>query len=501
MSTEQIRYGGWSTDRHGWFLGLTGRAWAAIVASAAPVLVSIGAHRWSLLAAWVPLWVTVTLLVSVPIASRSSARWLADSAHRCVGRVTGWSSWQSLAATGHAGALADADLPGVLAGIRVHDGPPTGALLSRPAIVADAREQTWAIIARVTHPGIGLAEAGARTLMGNGLADLLDGAAASELVSVLAVQVRTIPDDGAQRAAWQQQHVRADAPVLAIATTEELSALLIRSSVRREAFVTAVVPEHRLARQARDAGGGVDGRARVLYGLMAELEPRLLGPLGCSAVDWLDTPTLAAVIRTGFAPDDRGPLTDTAQRHGAGLPMALAGPSAAPAPARRWYAHDAWSSATCTLVLPDKGAVMGALARVLTPTEAGERRSMTVFFEPLRQHTAERLLGSDSMSAQLGSEVRRRGGFQTRARHRRDAAQTDQQDAQLARGNALVRVAVAATVTVPSSWPIDDYGRRLESAVTASGFRPLRLDLAQDSGFVSGAIPLGIGLPRRRSLR
>ena len=39
-----------------------------------------------------------------------------------------------------------------------------------------------------------------------------------------------------------------------------------------------------------------------------------------------------------------------------------------PIPERRFYAHDAWHSATCTILLPDKGAVMGALAPVFTPT-------------------------------------------------------------------------------------------------------------------------------------
>jgi len=498
---EATRYGGWAPDRHGWFLGLTGAAWIAIAAGGAPILFEISAHRWILLLAWLPIWAGIVAAVALPIAGRPASRWLKDAAARNIGSLMGWSAWQALAATGRSDDLDIADLPGVLSGIRVHDGPPTGPQLTRPAIIADARERTWTIVARLRHPGIGLAEAATRNLMGQGLADLLDGAAASELVSVLALQVRTIPDDGAHRADWQQRNIRSDAPPLALAAMRELSATLSGSGVRHEAFLTAVVPDHRLARHAGEAGGGVDGRARVLYGLMNELEPRLLGPLGCSEVDWLDTPALAAVIRTGFAPGDSAALTEDALAGATGLPLALAGPSEAPPPPRRWYTHDAWSSATCTLALPDKGAVMGALARVLTPTDAGERRSMTVFFEPLTRRAAERVLGSDSMSAQLGAEVRRRSGFQTRASHRHDAARTDSQDAQLARGSALVRVAIAASVTVPSTRPIADYGRRLESSITASGFRPLRLDLAQDSGFVAACIPLGIGLPQRRSAR
>jgi len=267
------------------------------------------------------------------------------------------------------------------------------------------------------------------------------------------------------------------------------------------------VPEHRIAKQAKEAGGGVDGRARVMYGVMGEIEARLMGPVGCTSVTWLDSPALAAAIRAGFAPADRAVLTAAAiaaqsdPSVAAALPMAAAGPTSTPTPERRFYAHDAWQTATCTILLPDKGAVMGALAPVFTPTAAGERRSVTVFFEPIPGHKAERIVGNESMSSELAAEVRRRSGFKLRATHRRDAARVDNQDQRLADGNALVRVGVAAAVTVPNTWSITDYGRRLESNITGCGFNPLRLDLAQDSGFAAACIPLGIGLPKRRGVR
>jgi len=183
------------------------------------------------------------------------------------------------------------------------------------------------------------------------------------------------------------------------------------------------------------------------------------------------------------------------------LPMAAAGPTAAPNPPRRHYAHDAWLSATCTVLLPDKGAVMGALAPVFTPTAAGERRCVTVFYQPISPHRADRMIGNEAMSAELAAEVRRKSGFTVRAAHRRDAARVAGQDVRLADGNALVRMGIAAAVTVPNTWPITDYGRRLEATITGSGFTPLRLDLAQDSGFAAACIPLGVGLPTRRGTR
>jgi len=185
-----------------------------------------------------------------------------------------------------------------------------------------------------------------------------------------------------------------------------------------------VIPEGRIAKQAKEAGGGVDGRARVLYGVMGEIEARLMGPVGCTSVTWLDSPALAAAIRTGFAPGDRAGLTSAdiaaqSDRHvAAALPMAAAAPSSTPNPERRFYAHDAWHTATCTILLPDKGAVMGALAPVFTPTTAGERRSVTVFYEPISYARAKKTVSGEAMSADLATEVRRRGGFRIGAEQR-----------------------------------------------------------------------------------
>jgi hypothetical protein len=502
-----VRYGAWSKDKQGWFLGLGGGAWSAIGLGGAPLLIAASTHQWPLALGWLPVWGVLIVLVAVPVKGRPALRWTTDSILRCMGAVMGWTDWQSHAAAGTVDNFDDADLPGVLSGIRTHDGPPFGPFLARPAIIADNRDRTWAVVARITHPGIGLAETAARTRMGNGLAELLEGAATADLVSVLALQIRTVPDDGAERTAWQHANLHPDAPPLAVAVNTELAAIMTQAGVRHEAFVTVVVPERRIARQAKEAGGGVDGRARVLYGVMGEIEARLMGQVGASSVTWLDSPALAAAIRTGFAPGDRAGLTAAgiAARHdptiAAALPMAASGPSSAPNPERRHYVHDAWQTATCTILLPDKGAVMGALAPVFAPTTAGERRSVTVFYEPISHAKADRIVGADSMSAELAAEVRRKSGFKIRAAHRRDAARVAGQDVRLADGNALVRVAIAAAVTVPNTWSITDHGRRLESAITGSGFTPLRLDLAQDSAFAAACIPLGIGLPKRRGVK
>jgi hypothetical protein len=501
-----LEYCDYAQDRTGWFFGMSGPALALVLLAALPPLAAISGGRWLALAVWLPVWALLVTSAVVPVRGRPATGWAIALVLHLLGGVMGWTSWQSRAAAGICGDQGEADLPGVLAGIQIHDGPPTGVALRRVAVVQNHSARTWAVVAAIVHPGIGLAEPGMRNRMGAGLAELQEIASRTELIDLLAIQVRTVPDDGAERAAWASTHRRAAGPALARQVNDVLAAMLTPASVRTEAFVTIVVGEDRIAKPAKEAGGGLDGRARVMHGAMAEVESRLRAGMGCTEVTWLDSPGLAVAIRTGFAPGERAALVaaqvDARLDTGVatGVPWAAAGPTAATCEMRH-YNHDAWSSVTDTILLPERGAILGALAPVLTPTTPGERRALTVFFPALGQGRADRLSQRAEMSAITGAELRRATGRLARARARRAQARALGLDEKLARGRALVRPCAAATVTVPNTWAVSEFGRRLDASIRIPGFIPLRLDLAQDSGFAAAAIPLGVGLPRARGRR
>jgi hypothetical protein len=499
-------YADYARDRTGWFFGMSGPGLAVVLLAALPGLAAMNGGRWLALAVWLPVWVLLVATAAVPVRGRSVTGWALALVLHGLGTVLGWTTWQSRAAAGIAGDLGEADLPGVLAGIQVHDGPPTGVAMTRVGLVQNHAARTWAVVARVVHPGIGLVEPETRNRMGAGLAELQEIASRTELIDLLAIQVRTVPDDGAERAAWAQAHRRPGGPALARQVNDLLDQMLTPASVRTEAFVTIVVAEDRIAKAARQAGGGLGGRARVLAGAMAEVESRLRAAMGCTEVTWLDTPALAVAIRTGFAPGERAGLiaADVAAAKdpgvATGVPLAAAGPTRATCEMRHYH-HDAWSSVTDTILLPERGAVMGALAPVLAPSAPGERRALTVFFPAMGRARADRLSQRDEMSAITGAELRRATGRLARARTRREQARALGLDEKLAKGRALVRPCAAATVTVPNTWAAGEFGRRLDASIRMSGFIPLRLDLAQDSGFAAAAIPLGVGLPRARRWR
>src|SRR6478736_1349159 len=114
----------------------------------------------------------------------------------------------------------------LLIAVGVHDGPPRGARLTRVALIQDHAAQTWAATARIVHPGIGIAEGRERDRMGEGLAQLQEVLARTDLARMLVIQVRTVPDDGAERAQWVAKNRRADSPALSRRVNDDLAVSL-----------------------------------------------------------------------------------------------------------------------------------------------------------------------------------------------------------------------------------------------------------------------------------
>lgn len=497
-----VVYDDYGPDRVGFFFGLTGPRLALITTAVIPVFVAANQQRWALAGELAAVAAVVIGLVLVPVRGRSAVGWLLATLSFTVGAAFGWTSWRSKAARGEGGALDDVDLPGAMTGIEIHDGPPKGPSQTRHAIIQDHGLRTWAMTAAVRHPGVGMADGGRRDQYGRGLTQLLDVAARASLITDVVFLVRTVPDDGAERRQWIAAHRRPDGPELSRRMNDDLATALTRSSVRTESFVTFVVPERRIAKQAREVGGGLEGRSRTLYALADELTATLRGAVGMTSVEWLTSPQLALAVRTGFAPAERAGIIDALALHQddpsvrANVPWAMAGPSGAD-PTMRHYSHDAWNSISATLKLPDRGASLGALAPVLTPSEPGERRSYTVVFPILPATGAERQTASDEWSADMGEGLRGRLQIRQNARERAHSTRAHQMDAKLASGHALTRPYAVACVTVPKTMPIAEFGRGLDASVRRAGFAPLRLDLAQDTGFAAATLPLGLGLTRR----
>lgn len=494
-------YADYQRDRIGWFFGLSGGQLMFLALASLPAFWAISRGAWFSAFLFAVVWLFLLAITVVPVRGRSATGWVFASTMYAVGGLLGWTSFRAKATQGRAQDLDTPDLPGVLQGIQIHDGPPHGSQLQRLAVIQDHATKTWAVTAAIVHPGIGMKHTEERNRYGEALAGLLDVAGRTEKVDEILFMVRTVPEDGAERELWVNKHRRANSPELSEVVNGDLAHGLTQASVRTEMFVTIVVPETRIARSAKESGGGFEGRCRELYLLMAEIEAQLRGPMGMTAVRWLTSPELALACRTGFAPGDRAGIVEAlAMREkdpgvNADVPWAMAGPSGADATVRH-YSHDAWNSVSATIKLPTRGVAMGALAPILTPSESGERRSFLVAYPIVSQSKADRQSGNAEWAADLADGMNEKLGRKTRAKQRDDAHKARGLDAKLACGNSLSRPYGVCTVTVPKSLRITEFGRRLDASVRRAGFAPLRLDLAQDTGFAASTIPLGTSLTR-----
>lgn len=465
-----------------------------------PTWIAISQQRWAASLGWAAVWLLVLALTVVPLGGRPAVGWLAAAAAFATAGLAGWLTFRSKASRGAVRDLDAVDMPGALAGVEVLDGPPTGWDQRRVAIIKNSAARTWAITARIHHDGVAMATDQTCNRYTAGLTELINAAARGELIDEIHLMVRATPDDCTERELWLRANIDPDAPVTSVATQLE-HLRWSQAGIRTDTFITLVIPEARLAREARHMGGSRQGRLNTIWSLATEIGSILTGPMGATTVTWLTSPELAEAVRLGFAPGDRDTLTGAAHEAttnpdvNAHVPWAHAGPSYATA-AVRHYAHDAWHTVTSTVKLPERGATMGIWGHVLAPSEPFERRCVTVVFPIEKQTVADRKAAQAEFGQSLGQGLRDRLGVRTGAKDVHRKHKLDQAEAQLAMGAAMTHPYAVCSTTVPATAPIAEFGRRLDAAIRRGSMAPQRLDMSQDLAFVTATIPLGISLAR-----
>ena len=259
-------YADYQRDRIGWFFGLSGGQLLLLSLASLPAFWAISRGAWFSALLFAGIWLMVLAVTVVPVRGRSATGWMIASIAYAFGGLLGWTSFRAKATRGRAEDLETPDLPGVLQGIQIHDGPPHGSQLQRVAVIQDHSTRTWAVTAAIVHPGIGMQDGDDRTRYGEALAgpDRRRRPAprrSTRSSSWSAPCPRTAPSGSCGSASTAAP----GAPELAERVNADLARGLTQASVRTEVFVTLVVPETRIARSAKESGGGLEGRCRELY--------------------------------------------------------------------------------------------------------------------------------------------------------------------------------------------------------------------------------------------
>jgi hypothetical protein len=511
MSTGDGRartYGGWQREKTEFIFGLSGRRAALLAAAVLAGILPIATTRISEAIIFWPAAVICVAAVFIRIAGRTTDEWAASALSYALLMFRGHHKFVSgpfTASTSAADGEEPMDLPGILAPVRLLSVPAGGRDV---AVACHRYDRTYTAVARVRFAGIGLADSGSREQRVAGWGGLLAGLCteASPLIRVQALQ-RIVPEPGVALRSWHEAHADPHAPELAQRVTGELMSRATLATSRREAYLAFTMDEHRARTAIRGAGGGETGAVAVLLRHLHALG-QAIGGADLEVEDWLGGRDLAEVIQTAYDPWAAGPLAARRAAHAAGrargtattivpgVAPGLAGPVYAEAKPGT-YLHDGAISVTYWVQdWPRSQTWCTALAPLLAGGTA--RRSLSLIAEPLAPRAAEREVMRERTARHVAVRMRQRTG-QIVPEHEQAAMERARwQDAERAAGHGLVRFAGYATVTVTDPARLDDACAALEADAAAARIEIRRMWFAQDCGFAAAALPLGLGLPRRR---
>nr|WP_245679463.1 SCO6880 family protein [Actinomadura hibisca] len=399
------------------------------------------------------------------------------------------------------------DLPGILAPLTIRE--VVDGNLEPMAIAQHELDGTFTAVARIRYPGIALVDQSRRDQRVAGWGALLSGLCTegNPIVRVQALQ-RLVPESGAALRRWHDDHLSDSAPEAAAEITKTLLQNSTLATSEREAFLAFTLDKRRAASAIKAAGGGAAGASVVLVRQIHALSSAITGA-DLQIESWLSPRDLAEVLRTAFDPHSSRVLAEqranaaTTRAMGAegtnvpGVPPTMAGPAAAEAH-RGHYQHDgAYSVSYWIGQWPEHEIFSTALAPLL-----GEgihhRRSISIHIEPLSPRKAESEVMRERTARHVAVSMRKKSGQIVPEHEQMALEQARAQDRERAAGHGLVRFSAYATVTVTDLADLENACAALESSAAQARIEIRRMWMAQDVGFALAALPLGMGLPKKR---
>lgn len=246
-------------------------------------------------------------------------------------------------------------------------------------------------------------------------------------------------------------------------------------------------------RAVRQAGGGLDGAARVLMDRAATVEDALTAA-GLDVHGWLPARTIGQVLKVAFDPSARADLDDRPDdvNDGGGVDPAAAGPAGM---VDSWDAvrHDSGWSTTLQVVRPPTRPVTGDFLQHLLVGVAAQRR-LSILYVPTSMATAERRAQTQQVSTESEQTLRTRWGFGTSARQRRTWQDAARREEDLVEGRTVFQVVWLITVTAASPADLDAAVGQVEAAARRCSLELRRLAGTQRQAF-------GFTLPLCRGAR
>ncbi len=512
MSTESSRtYFGWQQEKTPFMFGMSARRTAMLGGG---ILCAIWPLASSRAAAGIVTWPLAVVLVALAflrLSGRTVDEWVVAFVSFSLLRARGQNKFLSgpfapraKAATGDE--TPRMDLPGILAPLTILEAKVDGD--APMAIVHHRIDRTYTAVARIRFPGLGLVDSSRRDQRVAGWGGLLSSLCTegSPIIRVQALQ-RLVPESGAALHRWHADHLAEQAPPAAVEITKSLLATATLATSQREAYLAFTLDPSRAVSAIKGAGGGTSGAATVLVRHLRALTSAI-SSADLQVEGWLSPRDLAEVLRTVLRPALRTHAGGTPrQRHdrrrpGPGLEQRTRGLPAAGRTGGRGGAPHALRARRRPV-----GDVLGGrvaqepcvLHRSRAASRGGGPSPYVLHAHGAAQpRAAEREVMRERTSRHVAVSMRHKTG-QIVPEHERAALQrAEAQDAERAAGHGLVRYTGYCTVTVTDPADLEDACAALEADASNAHIEVERMYLAQDVGFAVSALPLGMGLPKKR---
>ncbi|MGW6979598.1 SCO6880 family protein [Streptomyces sp. NPDC054932] len=502
--SQPVSYGGWQSETTGFIGRLSGPGFAMVAAASLLALMPFNVG-WQAAFVCVPIALVLIALAFGRVSGLSADEWISLAVRHQISVATRRNLFFSGAFAPRSAKTGrqPMDLPGVLARLRILDAP--DGLGGQLGVVHDPVAGTYSAIARITFPGLALVDTDKQAARVASWAQFLRSYCTEDSpVTRIAVHQRCLPDDGAALASWTARHVTSDAPAAAVTALAELMDGAGPAAATRETYLTVTLSSARARLAIKGAGGGQTGAAAVLVRELHAMG-QALSTASLQVTEWLPPRKVAATVRTAYDPEAQQML---ATRNAAaqapdwtgtapGVDVDLAGPAATETV---WgvYRHDgAWSVSYQVRTWPQAEVYATILQPLMRPRQ-NARRAMTLLYEPIGPRRARQELARDKAKRSSARHLRAKSGRDESEDERREEAIARQQDVARASGQGVMRMTAVLTVTVTELGELETACAELQADAAASGLEVRRMWGAQDTGFATGALPLGQGLPDRR---
>ncbi|SMX91367.1 hypothetical protein BI49514_02393 [Brevibacterium iodinum ATCC 49514] len=249
-------------------------------------------------------------------------------------------------------------------------------------------------------------------------------------------------------------------------------------------WMAVVLSQTKLAKRIHSAGRGIRGFMETALVAMGAVESAL-PESGTEVVRWHSPRSLAALVRTAFDPAASVEISERED----GVDVGAAGPMWARDSLATFASEGAIHRTFKVSEFPRSQAQLGFLQNFIFSGDF--RHTVSVYMKPRDIGKALKTNERSKATWTSNATLRDKLGKQTTLRHDRQLEDLSQEESELERGHAALKMTVMVTVSAFSEEEMDASVSQLKTAAARANCELRVMYGQQDSAFMAAATPLG----------